>query len=51
MLLLRGVDRERDQSYFLSSVREAGLRRVHFPCGDLTKEQVRDIGAREPPKP
>jgi tRNA-specific 2-thiouridylase len=39
--LLRGVDEEKDQSYFLFSIDPAVLRRTLFPVGELTKRQVR----------
>ena len=41
--LLRGVDRDKDQSYFLASVRGNALQNVLFPLGDLTKAAVRGI--------
>ena len=52
--LIAGVDRDKDQSYFLCGVEAAALRgdasggiggsgRVLFPCGALRKEQVRRI--------
>ncbi len=53
--VLAGVDRDKDQSYFLCGVEAAALRgdggggggggggRVLFPCGALRKEQVRRI--------
>ena len=44
--LLRALDSEYDQTYFLSSVNRAALGRVLFPLGELTKEQVREL-ARE----
>ena len=44
--LLRGVDSNKDQTYFLSQVSKEQLSNVLFPVGDLTKEEVRKI-ARE----
>lgn len=41
--LLKGVDLEKDQSYFLASVKGAGLRNVLFPVGHLSKLVVRDM--------
>lgn len=41
--LLRGVDREKDQSYFLFEVTQEQLQRVIFPLGDMTKPQVRAL--------
>lgn len=39
--LMRGVDCEKDQSYFLAATPRSLLTRLFFPCGDYTKEQVR----------
>ena len=39
--LLRGIDRAKDQSYFLFSLSRAQLDRALLPIGDLTKDQVR----------
>lgn len=44
--LLRGVDRHKDQSYFLYGVPPAALSRLHFPLGELTKDQTRAEGVR-----
>jgi len=44
--LLRGIDREKDQSYFLHRLTQAQLARTLFPVGPLKKEEVRRI-ARE----
>ena len=41
MELLRGVDREKDQSYFLAQVPAEALGRCIFPLGDITKQDVR----------
>ncbi|KAF7327940.1 tRNA-specific 2-thiouridylase MnmA [Mycena kentingensis (nom. inval.)] len=41
--LLRSSDPRKDQTYYLSSVPEAGLAQAIFPLGDLTKNQVREI--------
>ncbi len=43
--LLRGVDRWKDQSYFLAATPRSLLPRLFFPCGDYTKEQVRAMAA------
>jgi tRNA-specific 2-thiouridylase len=40
--LLRAVDEDKDQSYFLWGVPPAVLDRMLFPVGGLTKAQVRD---------
>jgi len=39
--LLRGVDKSKDQSYVLSMLSQAQLRRSLLPLGELTKEDVR----------
>ncbi len=44
--LLKALDRDRDQSYFLWDLTEDQLGRVLFPLGGLTKPHVREI-ARE----
>lgn len=44
--LLRGLDRQKDQSYVLFGLRRAVLDRALFPIGELTKPQVREIAAR-----
>ena len=41
--LLRGVDSNKDQTYFLSQVSKEQLKDVLFPIGDLTKAEVRKI--------
>jgi len=45
-LLLRGVDKKKDQSYALYSLTQDELNHALFPLGELTKEEVRRI-ARE----
>lgn len=45
-VLLRARDRSKDQSYFLFGLGQDDLRRVLFPLGDLTKEEVRDHARR-----
>ena len=42
----RGVDRSRDQSYFLFNLSQEQLSRLEFPLGATDKKEVRDI-ARE----
>ncbi|MDQ3188491.1 MAG: tRNA 2-thiouridine(34) synthase MnmA [Pseudomonadota bacterium] len=41
--LLRGLDRGKDQSYFLHRLNQAQLARTLFPLGALQKTQVREI--------
>jgi len=43
--LLRGVDREKDQSYFLFGLTREQLERAIFPVGDLMKTEVRSLAA------
>lgn len=42
-LLKKGVDRGKDQSYFLCRLRSSQLDRAVFPLGDYTKAQVRTL--------
>lgn len=42
-LLLRGKDRQKDQSYFLFGLTQAQLSKTIFPLGELTKTKVREI--------
>ena len=42
-LLLRGVDTNKDQSYFLSALSNDQIKDVLFPVGELTKKEVRSI--------
>jgi len=44
--LWRGVDRQKDQSYFLFALDGAQLAATIFPLGELTKPQVRDMARR-----
>ena len=39
--LLRGLDHQKDQAYFLWGIDPAVLPRLHFPLGELTKPEVR----------
>jgi tRNA-specific 2-thiouridylase len=39
--LARGLDRGKDQSYFLHDIDRSALGRVRFPLGELHKEEVR----------
>lgn len=41
--LFKAVDHNKDQTYFLSQVSNNQLKKVLFPLGDLTKEEVRKI--------
>jgi tRNA-uridine 2-sulfurtransferase len=44
--LSRGVDREKDQSYFLYRMSQPQLEHVLFPVGELCKPEVRQIATR-----
>lgn len=44
--LLRGVDRNKDQTYFLCTLGQYQLSKTLFPIGHLTKGQVRDIASQ-----
>jgi tRNA-specific 2-thiouridylase len=44
-LLRKGVDADKDQSYFLYSLTQAMLARVLFPVGGRTKAEVRRLAA------
>ena len=41
--LFRGIDRSKDQAYFLFGLTQEQLARAMFPLGELSKEQVRSI--------
>ena len=41
--MLRGIDDNKDQTYFLSQLTEKQLSTVLFPVGDLNKSEVRAI--------
>lgn len=44
--LLRGLDHNKDQSYFLYTLSEAQIRKSLFPVGELEKKQVRQIATQ-----
>ncbi|MBI3508163.1 MAG: tRNA 2-thiouridine(34) synthase MnmA [Chlamydiia bacterium] len=44
--LLKGIDPEKDQSYFLSAVKHEALKRVLFPVGSLYKKEVRTLARK-----
>ncbi len=44
--LLKGIDDDKDQSYFLWTLTQKELARTLFPIGDLTKPQVRRLAKR-----
>lgn len=43
--LLKGIDKAKDQSYFLYTLTQTQLCRTTFPIGEYTKPQVRKIAA------
>ena len=44
--LLRGVDSNKDQTYFLNQLSQAQLSKVMFPLGELEKSEVREIAEK-----
>jgi tRNA-specific 2-thiouridylase len=44
--LLRGIDRNKDQSYFLFQLGQKELERIIFPNGKKTKEEIRNIARK-----
>ena len=44
--LLRGIDDNKDQTYFLSQLTKEQLSNVLFPIGDMVKSEVRDIALK-----
>lgn len=45
-LLLRGVDSNKDQTYFLCMISQKQLRKSLFPVGELLKSEVREIALK-----
>lgn len=45
--LLRGLDNNKDQSYFLSQLKSEQLKNVLFPIGHLDKKEVRKIAIEQ----
>lgn len=43
LALYKGIDHQKDQSYFLCQLRQDQLKKVLFPLGDYTKDQIRKI--------
>ncbi len=46
-LLYKASDPGKDQSYFLYSLSQQQLAHIHFPLGELTKEEVRKIAEEQ----
>jgi tRNA-specific 2-thiouridylase len=49
--LYRGVDHQKDQSYFLARLTQSHLSRAILPLGALTKDQTRQIASQKGLKP
>lgn len=45
-MLVKGLDKNKDQSYFLSQLTLNQLKNVLFPIGNLTKDEVRKIAKK-----
>jgi tRNA-specific 2-thiouridylase len=43
VLLKKGLDPKKDQSYFLYHLKESQLKKFIFPLGGFTKEKIRDL--------
>ena len=46
-LLCKAKDAAKDQSYFLACLNQHQLAHTHFPLGELTKEQAREIAQEQ----
>lgn len=44
--LLKGVDRGKDQTYFIYTLSQAQLQKILFPVGDLQKDEVRALALK-----
>ncbi|MDI1471181.1 MAG: tRNA 2-thiouridine(34) synthase MnmA [Thermodesulfovibrio sp.] len=44
--LAKGIDRKKDQSYFLYGIKRDFLKQLIFPIGEYTKEQVKEIAEK-----
>ncbi len=44
--LYKAVSKEKDQSYFLSSIDRERLKKIVFPNGDKTKDEIREIAKK-----
>ncbi|WCA22242.1 tRNA 2-thiouridine(34) synthase MnmA [Candidatus Phytoplasma oryzae] len=47
VILSKAIDKNKDQTYFLSQLKTEQLKKVIFPLGNLTKSEVRKIAKRE----
>lgn len=46
VVMLRGVDHSKDQTYFLNQLSQQQLQKVMFPLGGLEKKEVREIAKK-----
>lgn len=46
-LLYKAADEAKDQSYFLACLNQQQLSHAHFPLGEFTKEQIRQIAEKQ----
>lgn len=44
--LLRAIDMDKDQTYFLYTLKQEQLARTLFPLGEITKQHVRELAAQ-----
>ncbi|WP_404292367.1 tRNA 2-thiouridine(34) synthase MnmA [Cytobacillus kochii] len=44
--MLRGLDENKDQTYFLNQLSQDQLKKVMFPIGNIKKSEVREIAAK-----
>lgn len=44
--LLKAIDQDKDQTYFLHAVKQKAFNKVLFPVGHLTKKEVRDLARK-----
>lgn len=45
--MLRGIDNNKDQTYFLNQLSQQQLSKVMFPIGDIDKKRVRQIAEEQ----
>jgi tRNA-specific 2-thiouridylase len=46
MVLKKGKDKSKDQSYFLAMIKRENLKKIMFPLGEYTKQEVRKIAEK-----
>lgn len=46
VVMLRGIDQNKDQTYFLNQLSQQQLQKVMFPLGGLNKKEVREIAKK-----